>query len=119
AGFLGDVPAREGSYRQDGTEIGAVSAEQARGERLYRQRPNRSSAEAGGRHLERGAVAKACRRADQVADLARREAGHDLGAGVRRRGSYRLEQNRQGAHAESPRRGDPGRANFTITLLYL
>jgi len=32
---LGDVPAGEGSDRQVGTEIGAVSAEQARGERLY------------------------------------------------------------------------------------
>src|SRR5215467_13365242 len=64
AGLLGDRPAGEGSDRQAGPEIGAVSAEQARGERLYRQRPHRSSAEAEGRHLERGAVAKACRSSD-------------------------------------------------------
>ena len=81
-GLLGDVPAGEGSYRQASTEIGAVSADKSRGERLYRQRPHQSSAEAGGRHLERGAVAKACRNSDAASDLARREAGHDLGAGV-------------------------------------
>ena len=90
-----------------------------RGERLYRQRPSRAGAAAAGHHLERGAVAKACRSGDAVSDLARREAGHDLGAGVRRGGAHRLEQHRQGARAESPRRGDPGRANLAITLRYL
>ena len=72
-----------------------------------------------GHHLERGAVAKACRSGDGVSDRARCEAGHDLGAGVRRGGARRRERHRQGARAESPRRGDPGRANPAITLRYL
>ena len=40
-------------------------------------------------------------------------------AGFWRGEAHRLEQHRQGARAESPRRGDPGRANLIITLRYL
>ena len=52
----------------------------------------------------------------QYLDLARREAGHDLGAGAGRGGSRRLEQHGPGTCAESPRRGDPGRTNPALTL---
>ena len=54
-----------------------------------------------------------------VSDRARREAGHDLGAGGGRGGARRLEQHGPGTRAESPRRGDPGRTNPTLTLRYL
>ena len=46
-GLLGDVPAGAGAHRQAGPAIGAVSAVEARGERLYRQRPSRAGAASG------------------------------------------------------------------------
>ena len=106
--WLGDECTREAGHRQNGIETRSDAAEQNHGQRLHRQRPDRSKVAAGGYHLERDPVAKARRKRHGVSHCARPRSGSGRGARVWRCSASRVERYSEGPSSKSARGTDRG-----------